>query len=110
MLLVEFDSTLDSLVANNISVSKVLGNDTAARLLLLGDLVAVTLSLVLVVAAIILVATSGRGDLNLSSTKLGIVEEQGSLGSGFLLEGYGGILGGLGLGDIEGGDLATVKS
>ena len=110
MLLVEFDSTLNSLVADNISVGKVFGNDTAAGLLLLGDLVTVTLGLVLVVTSIILVATSGAGDLNLSATELGVVEEKSSLGSGFLLEGYSGILRGLGWGDIEAGDLATAKS
>jgi len=109
MLLVKFDSTLDSLVANNISMSKVFGNDTASGLLLLGDLVTVTLGLVLVVVAIVLVATSGTGDLNLSGTKLGIVKEEGSLGSGFLLEGYGRILGGLSFGDLEAGNLATER-
>jgi hypothetical protein len=108
VLLVELDSTLDGLVTDNVAVGKVFSNDAASWLLLLGDLVAITLSLILVVAAIIFVAASGAGDLNLSSAELGIVEEQGSLGRGFLLEGYGRILSGLSFGDVEAGDLAAV--
>lgn len=110
MLLVEFDGTLNGLITDSVSVGKVFSNDTAAGLLLLGDLIAVSLGFVLVVASIVIVATSGAGDLNLSGTELCVVEEEGSLGSGFLLEGYSGILSGLGFGDIEAGDLSTVKS
>lgn len=101
---------MNSLVADNISVGKVFGNDTAAGLLLLGDIIAVTLGLVLVMVTIILIVARGAGDLDLGGTELGIVEEQGSLGSGLLLEGYGGLLGRVGLGDIEAGDLSTVKN
>jgi len=107
MFLVELDGALNGLVTDNVAVGKVLGDNAASGLLLLCDLVALTLALLLVVAAIILAAAGSAGDLNLSGTKLCVVEEQGSLGRGFLLEGYGGILSGLGLGDIEAGDLAA---
>ena len=109
MFLVELNSTLDGLITDNVAVGKIFCNNAASGLLFLGDLIAVTLSLVLVVAPIILVAASGTGDLNLSGTKLGIVEEEGSLSSGFLFEGYGRILSGLSFGDFETGDLAAVK-
>lgn len=59
MLLIELDSTLDGLVANNVTVGKIFGNNAAAWLLFLGDLVTVTLSLWLVMAAIIFIAASG---------------------------------------------------
>jgi len=107
MLLVELDGALNGLVTDNVAMGKVFSNNAASGLLLLCDLVALTLALLLVVAAIILVATGGAGDLNLSGTKLCVVEEQGSLGRGFLLEGYGRILSGLNLGDIKAGDLAA---
>lgn len=110
MLLVEFDSTLNGSVSNNVTVGKVFSNDPASWLLLLGDLVTLTLGLGLVVASIVFVAASSTRDLNLSGTKLGVVEEEGSLGCGFLLEGYGRILGGIGLGDIEAGDLSAAES
>lgn len=110
VLLVEIDGTLNGGITHNVSMSKVLSNDAAAGLLLLGDVVALTLGVGLVVASIILVATCGAGNLNLSSTKLGVVEEEGSLGSGFLLESNGGRLSRISFGDLEAGDLATVKS
>lgn len=107
MLLVELDGTLDGLVTDDIAMGKVLGNNAASGLLLLCNLIALTLLLLLVVAAIVLAAAGGTGDLNLSSTKLCIIEEQGSLGRGLLLEGYSGILGRLGLGNFEAGDLTA---
>ncbi len=109
VLLVEIDGTLDSLVTKNVSVSKILCDDTAAWLLLLGDLVAITLTLACVVASIILVGTSGTGNLDLGGAKLSIIEQEGSLRSSLLLKGYGRILGRLPRGDFETGDLSTVR-
>jgi len=74
VLLVKIDGTLDSLVTKNVSVSKILCDDTAAWLLLLGDLVAITLGLVCIVAAVILVGPCGTGNLDVGGTKLGVVE------------------------------------
>jgi len=109
VLLVKLDGTLDGLVADNVTVGKILGNNAASRLLLLSDLVAITLSLVFVVAAIVLVVAAGAGDFHLMGTKLGVVEEQSSLGCSFLLERYGRILSRLNCGDFEVGDLATER-
>ncbi len=60
MLLVEIDGTLNSLVTKNITVGKVFGDDTAAWLLLLGNLVTVTLGILCEVASIVIGATGSR--------------------------------------------------
>lgn len=73
MLLIQVDGTLNTLVTNNVAVGEVLSDDTASRLLLLCNLVGIALSVVGVVASIILVVSSGAGDLNLGSSKLGVV-------------------------------------
>ena len=60
MLLVEIDGTLDCLVSKDITMGEVLGDDTASWLLLLGDLITVTLSVLSEVASVIFGAARGR--------------------------------------------------
>lgn len=110
VLLIELDGTLDGLVANNITVGKIFGDNAAAWFLFLGDLVAVALSLLFVMTSIIFATASGAGDVNLCGTKLSVIEEQGSLSRGFLLESYGGILSRLSFGDVKAGNLAAAGS
>lgn len=107
MLLIEGNSALDSGIAENIAMGKILSNDSASGLLLLGDLVAITLSVMCEVTSIIIGGSSGASDLDLRSTELGIVKKKGSLGCGFLLKGYGRALAGFDGRDLEAGDLAT---
>lgn len=109
MLLIEGNSALDSGIAENIAMGKILSNDSASGLLLLGDLVAITLSVMCEVTSIIIGGSSGASDLDLRSTELGIVKKKGSLGCGFLLKGYGRALAGFDGRDLEAGDLATVR-
>jgi len=107
VLAVKLNGTLDSLVANDVAVSKVFSDDTAAGLLLLCDLVAVTLRVFGVVAAIVLVGARGADNLDLGRSELGVVEQEGSLGSSLLLEDYCSILSLAGWSDIDLRDLAT---
>jgi len=93
VLLVEVDSLLDALISNDVTVGKVLGDNTTARFFLLSDLITITLGVLCVVASIVLIGTSGTGNLNLGSTKLGVVQQESSLSGSLLLEGYSGILG-----------------
>lgn len=108
MLLVQIDGTLSSLVADDIAMSQILSNDAGSWLLLLSDLIAITLSLLCIVASIILARASGTGDLDVSGTKLGVVEEESSLRGGLLFESYGGFLGLAGRLDLNAGNLTTV--
>jgi hypothetical protein len=64
MLLVQVNSTLSSLIGDNVSMSKILSNDAGSWLLFLGDLITVTLSLCGIVASIVLGRASGTGDLD----------------------------------------------
>ena len=108
MLLVQIDGTLSGLIGDNVAMSQILGNDARTWLLLLGDLIAIAFSLCSIMASIVLVRASSAGDLDVSGAKLGVVEEEGGLGRGFLFEGYGGILGLTGGLDLDIGNLATV--
>lgn len=57
--------------------------------------------------SIVFIGAGGAGDLNLVGSKLGVVEKEGSLGGGFLLEGHGSNLGRLCWADFEVGDFTT---
>jgi len=105
VLLVEINGTLDGSVANNVTVGKVLSDNTAAGFFLLSDLIAITLCVVGVMASIIFARSAGARNLDLRGTKLRVIEEEGSLGCGFLFESYSGrsIL------DFETGDLAAER-
>ena len=59
-------------------------------------------------ASIVFVRASSAGHLNVSGAKLGVVEEEGGLGRGFLFEGYGGFLGLTGGLDLDTSNLAAV--
>ena len=108
MLLIQINGTLSCLIANDIAVCEILSNDTGSRFLFLGDLIAITLSLCGIVAAIILVGAGGGGDLDMSGAELGVVKEQSSLCGSLLFEGYCSILSLAGRLDLNAGDLATV--
>jgi len=91
-------------------MGKVLGDNAAAWLLLLGDIITITVDILGIVASIIFIVTSSTGNLDFSSTKFGVVEEEGSLGSGFLLKGHSGTLGLAGGSNLEVGNLAAVRN
>lgn len=103
VLLVEIQGALGGLVTDGVTVGEVLGDDAGAWLLLLSDLVAVLLG----VGWLVLLCSLGAGDGNLGAAELGVVEEEGGLGGGLLLEDYGGILGLAGWGDLDLGDLSA---
>ena len=108
MLLVQFNGTLGSLIADNIAMGQVLSNDAGSWLLLLGDLITVALCLGGKMASVILLRASGAGNLDVGRTELSVVEEESSLGRGFLFEGnsrFMGLGGGL---DLDAGNLAAV--
>lgn len=106
---VKINGTLSSCVTDNISVSKILSNDTASWLLLLGNLIAVSVGVGGEVAAIIVGGTGSAGYLDVSRAELGVVEQESCLCSSLLFEGDGGILSFAGGSDLELGDLATEK-
>ena len=108
VLLVQIDGALSGLVTDSVAVCQVLSNDAGSWFLLLGDFIAVTLSLCVVVASIILGRTSSASDLDLGGAQLGVVEEESSLGRGFLFEVYGGFLSLASGLDLDTGNLATV--
>lgn len=107
MLLVEINGTLNGVVSENITVGKVFGYNAGSWLLLLSDIVTVTLSILCEVASIILGAARGRRDLDFGGTKLGVVQEKGSLCCCLLFEGNGRTLSLPGWSDFEVSDLAT---
>ena len=84
-------------------MGEVLGDDAGAWLLLLSDLVGVLLGM----GWLVLLCSLSAGDRNLGAAELGAVEEEGGLGGGLLLEGYRGILGLAGWGDLDLGDLSA---
>lgn len=104
---VEIDGLLDGLVTEYVAVGNVLSSDTGTGFLFLCDLIAVSLGVLCEVASIIIVRSSGAGNLNLCGTELGVVEEEGSLRGSLLFESYGGILRLSGLGDFDRADLTT---
>lgn len=86
VLLVKSKSALNGLVANGVAVGKVLSDDTGARLVFLRDVIRRLFVGSRELAASKLVKRGGSGDVNLVSTKLGVVEEKSSLGGRLLLE------------------------
>lgn len=60
VLLVEINSTLDGLVSKDVAVGKILSDNAASWLLLLGDLITVTLGVLCEVAAVIFGAARSR--------------------------------------------------
>ncbi len=112
MLLVESEGTLDCFIADDVAVGEILGDDARAGLVFLCDvLLVVRLFGGGRLAAGDLVERGGGGDGDLGGAELGVVEEEGGLGCGFLLEGYRGGLGGVGVvglwGHGEGLDFAA---
>lgn len=107
---VEIDGLLDGLVTEYVAVGNVLSSDTGTGLLFLCDLIAVSLGVLCEVASVIIVGSSGAGNLNLCGTELGVVEEEGSLRGSLLFKSYGGILRLSGLGDLDRADLTTGRS
>lgn len=105
VLVVQVERTLRSLVANYVSVGKVLGDDTGTGLLLLGNLVAVLLT----VGFVEFLGSLGAGYRDLGLSKLGVVQEKCCLGRGLFLENDFGVLGlrGGARGDFQGLDLST---
>jgi hypothetical protein len=107
MLVVELDRTLNGSIANDVTVGEVLGEDAAAGLLLLGDLVTVTLGVG--GGARVLVGVLG-GDVDLGAGQLRVVQQQGRLGGRLLLKDNGGRLCAVGaLGYLEFCDLAAIR-
>ena len=89
-------------------MGNIFGSDTRSRLLLLGDLIAVTLGVLCVMASIIIVGSAGTCDIDVCSTKLCVIEEEGSLCGSLLLKGNGGTLGLSRWGKLERADLSTI--
>lgn len=93
VFLVERDGTLQARVGDEVAVGEVLGEDARARLLLLCDLVNVAVSIGggwgTLAAVFVRVRRCHR---DLGRAELGVVEEEGSLGGGFLLKCHSGRL------------------
>lgn len=107
VLVVKVDGSLDGLVSYDVAMGHVLGDDAGSRLLLLRDLVAVSLGVLGEVASVVVVAAAGRSDLDVAGSELRVVEKEGRLGRGLLLECDGGTLGLLGGTEFDGADLTT---
>jgi hypothetical protein len=106
MLLVQGDGALKARVGDEVAVGEVLCEDSGARLLLLCDLVRVAVGVGGGRAVVVVVGLAG-GDGDFGGAELGVVEEEGRPGSGFLFEGDGGALCLAFGGDVDGGDLAA---
>jgi len=89
MLVINIKGTLSSLVANNVTVSKILGDDTGTWLLLLGDLICVLLG---TMGLFKLLGTLCACNYDLGLSELCVVEQQSRLGGGLFLESYRSIL------------------
>lgn len=106
--MVKFYGTLNSSVTYDIAVREILGEDATAGFLLLGDVVGIPIGVGGVRVVLLGLAVCG-GDGDLRRAELGVIEEQGRLGSRRLLKSHGGILSSVGgRGDLDVGDLATV--
>ena len=87
VLVIESNGLFDGLVADDIAVGQIFGNNAGARLVLLIDV----LSGVLVGGASRLVASNlvergSRRDVNLCSSELGVIQQESSLRSSLFLE------------------------
>lgn len=105
VLAVKLNSTLDGSVTDHVAVGEVLGQDTSAGLLLLGDLIGVAVGVLGGVSGIIVDILAG--DLEVVRAELGVVEEKGSLLGRLLLKIDIGRLGLALGGDLEISDLAA---
>lgn len=107
VLVVKLNGTLDRSIANDVSMSKVLGDDSCPGLLLLCDLVGITVGVGGVISCGIIRCTGRGRNGDVGCSKLCVVQEQRSLGSSLLLKVHGC---GLGLAlslDIEAGNLSA---
>lgn len=96
VLVVQLDGPHQRRVPHHVPVRQVLGQDPAARLLLLRDLVRVAVGIRRRRGRLMLRGrgtTVGRGHADLDAAELGVVEELGRLGCCRLLEGHAGVLG-----------------
>jgi hypothetical protein len=109
VLSIEVDGLLNSLITEDVTMCNILSGDTGTGFLLLGDLIAVPLGVLCEVASVVIAGTSGTGNLDLCSTELGVIEEEGSLRGSLLFEGYGSTLCLSGLCDLDVTDLTTGK-
>jgi hypothetical protein len=103
---IKIESALDGGISYDVTVGEVLSQDTSARLLLLGDLVGVSVS-VLGGGDIVIVVGTGAGDLKVVGAELSVVEKESSLLGSLLVEDD---LSGLGLtllGDLDIRDLSA---
>lgn len=107
VLLVEFDSALDSSISNYIAVGEVLGQNASAWFHFLGDLVREGIRTLSRLGGSVIAVATNAGDPDGVGTKLGVVEEESSLRSSLLLKDNFGRLGVTVLGDIDFSDLAT---
>jgi hypothetical protein len=104
---IEVESTLDGGITYDITVGEILSQNTGAGLLLLGDLIGVSVSVLSGRVDIVFAVSAGAGDLKMVGTELGVVEEKSSLLGSLLLEDDFGSLGLALLGDLEISDLST---
>lgn len=74
MLLVKVDGTLSSIISNGVTMGKIFRNDAASWLLLLGNVVAVTLFVLCIMASIIIVGSRCTCNLDLRRAELSVVE------------------------------------
>lgn len=86
MGVVKLDGPLDGGITDNVAVSEVLGDNSCAGLLLLGDLVRVPVSVSGGVLSIGRGRAARRLDGDVVGAELGVVQEEGSLGRCLLLE------------------------
>jgi hypothetical protein len=110
VLLVHLDGALHDLIAQDVAMGEILGDNARARLVLLRDVIVVGVASGLTAGC--LIERLSRGDVDLSRAQLGVVEQEGCLGGSLFFERDGGRLGSGGLAglgrDGEGLDLAAV--
>lgn len=107
MCVVKLDCPLDRGITDDVAVGEILGNNACAGLFLLRDLVGIPLSVSGGVLSIDGRRAACRLDGDVGRAELGVVQEEGGLGGGLLLEGDGrGLCLALGL-DVEAGNLAA---
>lgn len=108
VLLVERDGALQARVGDEVAVREVLSQNTGAGFFFLGDFVRVARGVGGVVVGVVVVGGGvGGRDGDFRGAELGVVEEEGGLGGGFLFKGDGRGLGLAGGGDGDGGDFAA---
>lgn len=86
VLLVHLDGTLHDIVAEDVAVGEVFGDDACAWLFLLRDIFLMFLARAGALAAGHLLQRSCRGDMDLTGAELGVVQEEGGLRRRLFLE------------------------